>query len=349
MTIILSNADVSELVTMPECIAVLEQAYRHLAAGNAIGAVSSEAVAPTAHPNSVYQLKSMSGVMPEMGVSALRLSSDIISFENNRQFKVPLAPGARYTGLILLFSTETGEPLAIFPDGILQRMRVGATSALGARYMARSDSHTVGLLGAGGQAGTQVKAITSTYDISSIKCYSPNQDKCKALCEAMSLDSGVPIQLVQSPVLAVKNVDIVLCATNSSAHVFSAEWHEPGMHVGTIRGAELGPDVIRAADVVAIHDRRLHGGSVATKGIKLPETWLSVAGMPELDQAPTLADLISGKAQGRKSPEEKSCFVNVIGIGLQFAAVGALFYRKALESGRGNEVPTDWLTEDVVP
>ena len=334
---------------MPECIAVLEQAYQQLSDGEAIGAVSSEAVAPTAHPNGIYQLKSMSGVMPSLGVSALRLSSDIIAFENKRQFKLPLAPGNRYTGLILLFSTITGEPLAIFPDGILQRMRVGATSALGAKYMARRDSETVGLLGAGGQAGTQVRAITSTHKISSIRCYSPNQQRCEAFCTAMSQEIGVPMHPVSSPELAVRKSDIVLCATNSSQNIFPADWHEPGMHVGTIRGAELSPDVMRRADLVAIHDRRLPGGAVATRGIKLPETWLAVAGMPELDQAPTLADLISGKAHGRRSPEEKSCFVNVIGMGLQFAAVGALFYRKVVEAGRGQKLPTEWLTEDVVP
>lgn len=334
---------------MSECVAGLEQAYRELAQGDAVGAVSSEAVTPGKPAGDVYQLKLMGGVIPSLGISALRLNSDIIAFDNGRQVKLPLAPGNRYTGLVMLFSTGTGEPLAIFPDGILQRMRVGATTALGAKCLARKNANSVGLIGAGGQAGAQIRAIISTHDIDSIRCYSPTQTKCEAFCTEMSDETGIKVLPVRSAEEAVREADIVLCATNSSQHVFSPDWFEPGMHVSTIRGAELSPEVVRRADVVAIHDRRPHGGSVAAKGVALPETWLAIAGMPELDRAPTLAELISGKAQGRISSGQRSCFVNVIGIGLQFAAVGAMFYRKAVERGRGHTIPTDWFTEDVVP
>ncbi len=80
-------------------------------------------------------------------MAAVRLNSDIISF-GERQVKLPLAPGKRYTGLVLLFSCVTGEPLAIFPDGVLQRMRVGGASALGVKYLARPEAASVGLIGA---------------------------------------------------------------------------------------------------------------------------------------------------------------------------------------------------------
>ena len=93
----------------------------------------------TPRPDTVYSLKMMGAVVQDSGVGVVRINSDILSFANKRQTKLPLAPGNRYTGLVLLFSIETGEPLAIFPDGILQRMRVGATSALAARYLARGD------------------------------------------------------------------------------------------------------------------------------------------------------------------------------------------------------------------
>ena len=67
--------------------------------------------------------------------------------EASSSVKVPAAPNERYTGLVLLFSTATGEPLAIFPDGMVQPMRVAATTALGAKALSREDAPTaIGML-----------------------------------------------------------------------------------------------------------------------------------------------------------------------------------------------------------
>ena len=133
--LILSNDDAEKLLTMGDCIEALEQVYRDIAEGRAANAVRSDAVTTTSRADTVYSLKMMGGVVQSTGVGVVRINSDILSFANKRQVKLPLAPGNRYTGLVLLFSIETSEPLAIFPDGILQRMRVGATSALAARYL----------------------------------------------------------------------------------------------------------------------------------------------------------------------------------------------------------------------
>ena len=70
---------------------------------------------------------------------------------------------------------------------------------------------------------------------------------------------------------------------------------------------------------------------------------------PELGGGYGVADLIVGGAEGRKSDDEVTCFLNNLGMGYQFAAAGALLYRKAKESGIGHELPTDWFTEDVHP
>lgn len=349
MTILLSNDEVHALLTMPECIAVLDSAYRQLAEGQAVGGANSEAVAPGGSADRVYQLKNMSGVVPGEGVAALRLTSDIIAFDTQRQRKLPLAPGGRYTGLILLFSTTTGEPLAIFPDGIVQRMRVGATSALGAKYLARADARSVGLLGAGAQAEAQLLAITATHRIETIRCYSPGAERRATFCNSMSAATGISVEAVERPEQAVRDADIVLCATNSAQPVFDVQWFAEGMHLSTIRGAELTPEVIRRADAVVIHERRVHGSSVATRDVRLPEVWMAIAGMPEIERAATLAELMAGRARGRTRASERTCFVNIVGIGLQFAAVGALVYRKALAAGCGRQLPSEWFTEREVP
>ena len=92
----------------------------------------------------------MSGGFPGRGVTALRINSDVVTWPEQqgslRRVKVPAA-GGRYVGLVMLFSNATGEPLAIMPDGVMQRLRVGATSALAARYLARAGVATMGLAG----------------------------------------------------------------------------------------------------------------------------------------------------------------------------------------------------------
>lgn len=143
---------------------------------------------------------------------------------------------------------------------------------------------------------------------------------------------------------------VVLCATNATRHVFFENWLEPGMHVGTIRGIELDPAVVRRSDVIAIHDRTARATITTTRGVVMPKTRHAVAGVEDLTStASTLGELVAGMAKGRTSSDQTTCFLNLTGIGLQFAAAGAALYRKAREAGRGRELTTEWFTEDVVP
>lgn len=346
--LILSNEDAEKLLTMSDCIAALEQVYREFALGLAANAARSDAVTLTERPDAVYSLKLMGAVVRSLGVSVVRLNSDIISFGSQRQVKLPLAPGNRYTGLVLLFSVNTGEPLAIFPDGVLQRMRVGATSALATRYMARKNPRTVAVIGAGWQAGGHILAICTLHPLQEIRCYSPTREKLVAFCREMTRATGVSVVPATSAEAAVKGADIVLCATNASQHVFKASWLEPGMHISTIRGPELEPGVLARSAVIAVNDRVAHETVSVTQGVTLPKNRHTIAGM-DPTKAPALGDLIAGLAPVRSGPEQISCFVNLPGIGLQFAAVGAAFYQKARAAQCGHELPTEWFTEDVIP
>lgn len=346
--LILSNEDAEALLTMPDCIAALEEAYREQAQEQAINAARSSAVTHSGRPDAVYSLKLMGAVAHSLGVGVVRLNSDVIAFANQRQKKLALAPGNRYTGLVLLFSTGTGEPLAIFPDGVLQRMRVGATSAIGAKYLARNDARTVAVIGAGWQAGGHVMAVAALRELEEIRCYSPTREKLESFCSGMSRHTGVNVRPAASAEEAVKGAGIVLCATNASRHVFPERWLEPGMFVCTIRGPELEPGVLRRADLVAVHDRTAHENVNTTRGVVLPVNRHAIEGF-DVASAPSLPDLVAGTVPGRSSAQQMTCFVNLPGSGLQFAAVGAAFYRKALAAGRGHQLPTEWFTEDVIP
>ncbi len=357
MTLVLSNEDVEKLLTMPECIDVLEEAYVELAEGRGVSRTRSDCITGTSRPDAVYGLKSMDGVIPKLGIGAIRINSDIVTFpkrgNNVRREKVPAAPNGRYCGLVLLFSTENGEPLAILPDGVMQRMRVGATNGLGVKYLARQDVRSVGILGSGWQAGTQLMAVCAVRAIETIRCFSPNRANREAFSEQMSAILGIDVVPVDQTEDAVADVDVVMCATNTLDNVFFERWIRPGMHLSSIKRPEIEMKALKRADRVVLHSHDASPIHVTTRDIAFAEKdkergWSSVAEL-DFQKLPTLPELIVGRVEGRKSDDEVTCFMNNIGLGYQFAAAGAVVYRKAKASGLGHELPTDWFTEDVHP
>ena len=357
MTLILSNDDVEKLLTMGECIAVMEEAYVELADGRGVSRTRSDCFTPTARADALYSLKSMDGVAPKLGVGAVRINSDIVTWPKRgntmRREKVAAAPNNRYVGLVLLFSVENGEPLAILPDGVMQRMRVGAANGLGIKHLARKNAKSLGILGSGWQAGAQLMAACAVRDIETIRCFSPNPQSREGFATAMSAVLGVDIIPVGLAEEAIEGADIVMCATNSIDNVFFERWIEPGMHLSSIKRPEIEVKAVKRADRVVIHWNDPTPIHVAAKDVVIEE---KVAGRgwqlaEEIDfhKLPTLPQLVAGRAEGRKSETDVTCFINNIGLGYQFAAAGSLVYRKAKESGLGHEVPTDWFTEDVHP
>jgi alanine dehydrogenase len=358
MTLILSNDDVERLLAMPDCIAALEEAYVEMAAGRGITRTRSDCIAPTSYSDdAVYGLKSMDGIVPKFGVGAIRINSDIVTNpmvgNSQRRVKVPAAPNDRYVGLVLLFSTDNGEPLAIFPDGVLQHIRVGATNGLGVKYMARENAETIGLLGSGWQAETQLTAACSVRDIKQIRCFSPNKDNRESFSARMSEVLGIPVTPVDHAEDAMRGVDIAMCGTNSIDPIFFADWVEPGMHLSSIKKPEIDVAAVQAADRVAVHTHDTEPIIVVSKGAKNYEeneqkSWEAAKDL-DFDSFPTLPELINGDVKGRETDQEVTCFLNNLGMGYQFAAAGSVIYRRAKEEGAGNELPTDWFTETVHP
>jgi alanine dehydrogenase len=358
MTLILSNQDVEKLLTMPDCIDVLEEAYVELAEGRGVSRTRSDCITPTTRPDAVYALKSMDGVVPKLGIGATRINSDIVTFpkrgNNVRREKLPAAPNGRYCGLVLLFSTENGEPLAILPDGVMQRMRVGAANGLGVKYLARKDARTVGILGSGWQAGAQLMAVCAVRSIKSIRCFSPNPANRTAFATQMSEMLGVEVVPVDQTEDAIEGADIVMCATNTLDNVFFERWVRPGMHLSSIKRPEIELKALQRADRIVLHSHDERPIHVLARDLAFAESdgdqrgWSSVVDL-DFQKLPTLPELIAGQVVGRQSDNEVTCFMNNIGLGYQFAAAGAVVYRKAKESGLGHELPTDWFTEDVHP
>jgi alanine dehydrogenase len=239
------------------------------------------------------------------------------------------------------------------PDGVMQRMRVGATNGLGIKYLARKNAETVGILGSGWQAGAQLMAVTSVREIEAIRCFSPTRANRDAFCNEMSRTLNVKVTPVDRPEDAVKGADIVMCASNTIDPIFFARWIEPGMHLTSIKRPEIEPEALKRCDVLVLHSHDPAPQHLYTKGVVVPEVatdrgWKVASGL-DFAAIPTLPELIVGRAKGRTNKNQVSCFINNVGLGYQFAAAGAVVYRKARDAGAGRELPTDWFTEDVHP
>src|SRR5262249_11610543 len=272
MTLILSNDDVEKLLTMPECIDVLEQAYVELAEGRGVNRTRSDCITPTANPHAIYGLKSKDGVIPKLGIGAIRINSDIVTFpkkgNNVVREKVPAANG-RYVGLVLLFSSENGEPLAILPDGVMQRMRVGAANGLGIKYLARSNATTVGILGCGWQAGGQLMAAGAVRKITLVRCFSPTKERRETFAQEMTALLGVDVTAVDQPEAAIGRADIAMCASNSLDPIFFERWIEPGMHLSSIKLPEIEVSAIKRADRLVLHVHEQKPIHVTTRDLAL--------------------------------------------------------------------------------
>lgn len=354
MTLLLSNEEVEALLTMPLCLDAIEQACRDVGEGRAANGLRSEVLAPTDRTDGLYSLLTMSGVIPRFGMGAVRINSDILTWPRSasglKRVKQPDASG-RYTGLVMLFSTADGAPLAIFPDGVVQRMRVGAVCGLGAKYLARDNAGTVALLGTGWQAGAQAMAICAVRPIRKIVCYSPSPERCRAFAEEMAARLNIEVGPAASARDAVRGADVVMCATNSMQPVMEAEWLEPGMHLSSLKRLEIDATVAARADAVFTHVRDALSTTHRTAGADLARDTDAKkdeqARDLDLGRLPTLAELLMKKAAGRRTAEDITVFLNYAGMGYQFAATGYAVLRQAQARGIGRELPSDWFTGTV--
>jgi alanine dehydrogenase len=307
----------------------------------------------------VYVLKSMDGVVPSMEVGCIRLNSDIISWIPRtggiRKEKVPAAPGNRWVGLVLLFSTRTGEPLAIMPDGYIQRMRVGATSAIALDVMARRDARVLAVLGTGWQAGAQLLGACAVREFEEVRAYSPNPEHRLAFQREMEAELGRSIRLMNSADELVAGADVLLSATNSIDPVVRAAWLKPGMHVGCIRNAEFENAVYELPLRFATHSHAavpqdlVAEGTAHVRELADNANWHTEHSAIDWFNLPTLPDIMLGKAVGRANDSEITCFFNLIGLGTQFAAAAAKLLELTAGTGIGQDIPTEWFTQTVHP
>jgi ornithine cyclodeaminase/alanine dehydrogenase-like protein (mu-crystallin family) len=358
MTLLLTNEEVAKALTPRDAIEATESIYRELAEGKAVNRPRSQTYLPVeskSHPGFCYRFKSQEGGSQESKVWALRITSDMAGFSYTAGIKrrriLPVAKGERFCGLVILFDTESIEPVAILPDGVIQKMRVAAMSCVGAKYLAPEKPRVLGLFGSGWQASAHLEFLCSLWDFDLIKVFSPDAGHCQKFCETMSSRLVRDVRAVTSSREAVEGSNIVQTATAAWDPVFDGHWVEKGMYICSIGGAdasnkrrELDDETIRRADLYVVHSKDV------ARLDQSPDIWeLAQKGIKKWEEIVEIQDLVSRKTSGRASAGEVTVFNNNTGAGLQFAGVGAVVLRRAREMGLGKELPTEWFLESVSP
>jgi len=363
--LLIDNQVVADVLSMQDCIAVQERAFAGVLTGASISRPRIDTLVPCSREDAYFRFGSIEGATG--GVHAVRLKSDIMTWPKNddgswSRKKYSMQPGT-YCGLVLLFSTENAEPLAILNDGYLQHMRVGAAAGIGARLLARADSRRVGLIGSGGMARTLLEALAAVRPIDEVRVFSRDPDNRTRFAREMSKLLGVLVLPASSAREAVRGADILATATDSLLPVVEADWLEPCMHVVAIGPHDLAPECEALLDVVVRQ---------GDETLDLPETSsfqrnlghsrnAFVAGNPQqqsrLPQVPRknkpqrlwplYVDVIAGRAAGRTNQAQITQYRPVGNWGLQFAACGGHVYRAAKARGLGRELPAEWFVQSI--
>ena len=354
--LLIDNDTASQVLNMADCITALEDAYKEEAVGSAANRTKSQLHVHTSDADKWYRFSSAEGGLAGAGVVAIRIKSDVLCwptlYGQVRSYNYCMEPD-RFCGLILLFRTENGEPLAILNDGVIQHLRVGATAAIAAKRMAREDASVLGILGSGGMAESHLRAYAEVRPLRLAKIYSPNREHREELAKRMSREFSFEIVAVEGPEIAVQKSDIVASCTDTGEAVLFGEWLDHGMHVTTVNHREADKKVYRRLNRYVSYQSGHAINLFTTSEEHRPRT-LGGAG-PDHDRLVTssantkrfrFTDLLLGKAPGRESPAEINLFKSE-GTGVQFAALGRLAHLRCQEKKLGQDLPLEWFIQKI--
>lgn len=251
-----------------------------------------------------------------LGQFAIKVSS---GFFNN-----PSRGLASGSGMMLVLSALTGYPDAILVDnGYLTDLRTAAAGAISAKYLANTVVDTIGVIGAGNQAGYQLRALALVRDFRVALVFSRNPGHAKRFSEEMTQLLERPVLVAISPEEVVRSSDIVVTATPATQPVILSSWLHPGLHI-TAMGSdaefkqELDPRIFAEADKVCC--------DLTVQSLRLGELHHAVdAGFVAKDHIVELGDITSKKLLGRTHPQHITvCDLTGTGVQDTMIAVYAL-------------------------
>jgi alanine dehydrogenase len=320
VTVILSDKDVRGLADMPSFVDALELGLRAEAAG--LGPVLPERM-NLAHGLTLFRV--MPAILPAAGVLGLKF------------FHGTLAEGVRYS--VMVSAIDGGEVLTVVDAAYLTALRTGATSGVATRYLARPDARTVGLIGSGLEAETNLAAVCAVRPIESVRVYSPSAARRTDFAARMSARLEIEIEPTDTAEQAVAGTDVVVVATNTGRDggiAFRGEWLTPGQHVVSIGSTatflrEIDETTFLRADLVVFD------ADAAQVGVESGDVVALLEENPHWIPAGGLGDVLAG-GLGRTDPAQITLFKSV-GTAAQDLLAALAVYRIAGARGVGLIVP----------
>lgn len=299
--LILSRADLEGLLVPADVIDALEAGFRLAAAGHC----EVPARSAIAGGNDGVLLLMPATVRPGAH-GAPALGAKLVSvYPGNRARGCPTL----YASYVLM-DAETGRPEALLEGAFLTGLRTGATSALAARHLARPDVSRVVCFGAGVQAAFQLACLAAVRPLRRVTVVGREPGRAAAFVTAMRRRLGIEVESADDPRAAVREADLVTCATTSPTPVVAGADLRPGAHldlVGAFRPTE------READTEAVRRARVvvdtYAGALAAAGdILLP---MQEGAIAREHVAAELAEVVTGARPGRTRGDEITLFKSV--------------------------------------
>jgi alanine dehydrogenase len=318
----LDQSDVKNVIDMPLTLSAVENGFRE----HGLKKVQMPPKSYLYFENHNGDLRTMPSFMEEKDIAGVKI---VNVHPDNREKGLPTV-----MAVIVLNSTETGAPLAIMDGTHVTDMRTGAAGGVAAKYLARKDSHVVGMVGTGGQARTQLLALSEVMDIEEVKITCRNTGHCDSFEKDMKKVVSCDFKRKQS-IKDVCDCDVLVTTTPVREPVVKAEWIHEGTHINAI-GAdavgkqELESSIMKKARII-VDDivQASHSGEV-----NVP---LSQGVISESDIHAELGEIVAGVKKGRLSDDDITIFDST-GLAVQDLVTANMVYTKALELGIGKKV-----------
>ncbi len=315
----LNRKEVESLLDMKGTLKVVEEAFRQ----HGLKKVQMPPKLYLYFKNHNGDLRTMPGYLEEQDITGVKI---VNVHPDNRKIGLPTV-----MALVILNSTETGAPLAIMDGTYLTDMRTGAAGGVAVKYLARKNAKTVGFVGTGNQARSQLLAINEVVDIHEIKATSASEKETLAFKDDMELRIECEIT-PKKTIREVCDCDILVTTTPSREPIVINDWILEGTHINAI-GAdapgkeELDPLILKRAKVIVDDIQQAsHSGEV---NVPISKGLLSVN-----DIFGELGEVITGKKKARTNDSDITVFDST-GLAIQDVATADMVYRKALKANMG--------------
>lgn len=318
---LISREDVKKVLTYEDTIQILESAFADISSGKAI--------MPPRVRMDIPQRKGR-----QVAMMAFVDSCDGLGMKISTAFEFESQKENIFAANILLHDARKGSMIAVMDATYITEVRTACGSAVATRYLAREDATIMGIIGAGKQGRSHLRAIPLVRSIKYAKIYDPSQESLNRFIRFAAEEMPkMKVEIVDSPKKVVQESEIICTTSPSPTPVLECGWLKPGTHINAIgtwtpKTREIDSATVAAAKVVL--DSR--AGVMAEAGdILIP---IEEGIINESHIYGEIGEICSRQKPGRTHPEEITLYKSV-GSAVMDVATAVVVYQRAFEKNIG--------------